>query len=110
MFSHVWLFFDDSFHGLGERSTGVVEYGLEVLQSAVGLCLNILADQLAGGRVERDLARSIDKLAIAYGLTIRTNSGWSLVGANLCTLHSYISLCENRYFVITTIMANVVRD
>src|SRR5204862_4389176 len=50
----------------------------EILQAAARLLCRRLADELAGGRVERDLTRAEEQLAKAHGVAVGADGLWRL--------------------------------
>src|SRR5262249_835394 len=76
--------FDD---GLKRAACGF-QHLAQVFKHALGLLLNASTHDLAGGRVQRNLPSSKDKVASFDGLAIGTNGGWSMRGSDLLTLHS----------------------
>src|SRR5690606_4993789 len=54
----------------------------EVVECAPRLRGDVAADELAGRRIQRDLAGEVDRVARARGLGIRTDGGGSVVAVD----------------------------
>ena len=71
-----------------ERAAGRRAHRLEVVERAPRLRLDVAFDQLAGGRIERDLAGQVHGVAAAHGLRIRADRGGARCmvghGSDLC--------------------------
>src|SRR5690606_32593693 len=65
-----------------ERPTGRLAHGPEVVERAPGLHGDAAGDQLAGARVDRDLAGHVDRVAAAHGLRVGADGGGGFVGVD----------------------------
>ena len=63
------------FNDIRERQLLVVQNRFHVLQDALGLGLDVAGNQVAGGRVNRDLAGAEQQIADAHGVVVRADGG-----------------------------------
>src|SRR5690606_20891809 len=76
---------DLALHGVLQRRPGGAEHRLEVLQDLARLRRDVVADQDAGRRVERDLTGAVDRLPDAERLRVRPDRTGPLGRRNAST-------------------------
>src|SRR5271170_2507990 len=70
---------DRSLDDLAETGPSGLKHSLQVLKNTDGLGLNASSNNLASGRIKRNLPRGIKKVSDANGLGIRADSGGSFL-------------------------------
>src|SRR6185437_3242502 len=69
-------------HDLRQRTAGGLRHCREVVEHPPRLHADVAVDQAAGGRIQRNLAREIHRVAGAHGLRIGADGGGRLLGGD----------------------------